>query len=253
MVAYDTPLQRSAGAAPVVDGPGRRLTSRIAYATAMLALTIATVFTIFDLAMRTVDQVYIDRALLTPPTQADITFGRHRLSFPGDWLTSPLALEDEMVTSASIQLPYNKLLSLIGASSHVDDADGQNDKSIVIRLQFPTALPQGVNLLDSVYLPKSAALPATGPSGLTMRRFLNKSGYDGEILYHGREGDRVFYARCLTTPPTDEPVTVQRPCIHVHAVSDELEAVIQFEEPLLADWRQLGSLTDALVRSITVR
>ncbi len=230
-----------------------RLTSRLAFATAALALMIATGFTIFDLALRTADKVFIDIAALTPPAQADIAFGHHRLSFPGDWLTSPLALSDEMATSASIRLPYNKLLALIGASSPLDGEDGTNPHDVVIRLQVPARPSDRVDLLSVVYIPKSIPVTAIGPAGLTMRHFLAKSGYDGETLYIGHEGGHQFIARCLEQNVNGAAEIVQRPCISTHRISDDLEAVLQFETALLVDWRKLDAMVNALVSSISVR
>lgn len=230
-------------------GSGDGITSRVAFGMAMVAMTIAAAFTVFELALRTADQVFVDQAALTPPEQADVTFGTHRLSFPGVWLTSPAALDDEMATAVTLQVSYGKLLALLGASSALDTADGTNPYQIVIRLQMPPPGMADVDLLNEVYVPKSQSLSRDGPADLSARRFLAGSGYDNEVLYLGREQDAVFIARCVE----DGTDVIRRPCLRTLAISPDLEAVAQFAPALLADWRKLDSLIDAFIRSITVR
>ena len=92
-----------------------------------------------------------------------------------------------------------------------------------------------------------------GPAGLSARRFRDKTGYDNEVLYLGDEGGRLFVARCLDQSPGSGNDLVRRPCLFVHRISADVEAVTQFEPALLSDWRQLPSLVEALIRSITVR
>ena len=235
------------------ENPRRGLVSRMLFALFILAAVVAAGFSVLDLALRTADQVFVDRAALNPPAQADLTFGNHRVSFPGKWLTSPVALEDEMAVTASISLPYEKLLALVGAPSALDTAGEAKDHTVVIRMQMPVAAQEEVDLLNAVYLPKSVPVPAGGPAGLSARRFRDKTGYDNEVLYLGDEGGRLFVARCLDQSPGSGNDLVRRPCLFVHRISADVEAVTQFEPALLSDWRQLPSLVEALIRSITVR
>lgn len=254
MPAYALPRRRAFRQFPTSFSEDRAngLTSRLAAMLGLLVIMVAIGFTVFELALKTADQVFIDQAMLTPPEQADVTFGRHRLSFPGQWLTSPLALDDEMATSAAVRLPYDKLLTLIGASSAVDMPDGTNPHDVVIRFQIPTPSARQIDLFNEIYVPKSVPVLANEKSGLKVRRFLAKTGYDGEYLYSGKVGESAFIARCLA-PTKKAGDIVRRPCLYLHPISDDLEAVVQFDLALLADWRMMGRQITALVNSISVR
>lgn len=235
----------------VTTNPGKRsgFSARIAFGMAVVALTVATAIAIFEVALRTAESVMIDEALLPATEQADISFGDHRVSFPGAWLTGTGVLDDKMATVVTLRLPYDKLLSLKGTVSAVDTAEGANPHDVFLRLQVPPPGLSGIDLVNAVYLPKSRLLERPGPAGLSQRLFHANTGYDGEILYIGRDQETEFVARCSTS---GDP-TPSRACLRTVAISQNLEVVILFDPALLVDWRQIDDVVRALIRSITVR
>ena len=98
--------------------------------------------------------------------------------------------------------------------------------------------------LRAVYSRLFAGEPRQDPVGLTVRRFAEGSGYDGEEVYYG-SGPAPFVARC---PAGDGPdfTTCQR---EVHAGTG-LSVTQRFPKALLGDWRALDARLHDLVERL---
>jgi hypothetical protein len=79
----------------------------------------------------------------------------------------------------------------------------------------------------------------SGPSGLVLFAFTEKSGYMNEVLAVAeRSGAEPFVARCLTGPSAEESLA---PCERDVMAGDGLSLSYRFPVELLADWEALDA------------
>ena len=95
--------------------------------------------------------------------------------------------------------------------------------------------------LRAVYSRLFAGEPRQDPVGLTVRRFAEGSGYDGEAVYYG-PGPAPFVARC---PAGDGPDFTT--CLREVHAGTGLSVTQRFPKTLLGDWRALDARLGDLV------
>ena len=78
---------------------------------------------------------------------------------------------------------------------------------------------------------------AAGPAGLTLQRFEDGHGFDGELLLSGRLNDGSLYAvRCLEFSTTDRGSGDCQRDIHV---GDDLTVLYRFPIHLIGEWKAI--------------
>ena len=86
------------------------------------------------------------------------------------------------------------------------------------------------------------------PGGLSVRSFIEKSGYMNEILVVAeRPGDDPYVARCLDETAAAHSLA---PCERDVQVGEDLSLIYRFPREMLADWKSLDAAVVAKINSM---
>jgi hypothetical protein len=127
--------------------------------------------------------------------------------------------------------------------SHAASADFNNagsEKNIIFVSFEPRMMSRDMSgRFEPIYRSLIVEPGASGPAGLDVYQFSEKSGYLNEVLVVGGRGDdNPYVARCLTGASAEESLA---PCERDIQLGDELSLSYRFPKEFLADWQRLDA------------
>lgn len=178
------------------------------------------------------------------PLPVRVTVGTTPLSVPYDLVRFPGQRRDAAVDRLELVLRWPPR-----GTSAADQAISPTERGdVFISLSPPDDSLDPARRLGAVYNRFLDPATLSAPQGLTARRFLTDSGYEGEELFYDPASPTAYFVRCAP-PITEQPGT----CLREIRLPDRLDVVYRFPRHLLGQWRRLDQAVSALLEAISVR
>lgn len=219
------------------------------------ALSIATagiaVLAIISLAINFAGQHYGHRLALADHSDSTaairLTIGRDTLQLPENTLR--FADQRQNATFEQIDL-YLSWPELRGYETALRDRFNSIEPAGIIFLQITqsTMTRDMSGRLEPIYRQLLTREPAEGRAGLDAHRFRPGTGYEGEILFTGRDKSGEVYAvRCLDTAKEAAPTNSD--CQRDIHLGRDMSVLYRFPISLLPQWRELEASVRAFILS----
>jgi len=218
-----------------------KLTSQLVIGTTVMALMIAAAFSVFDIAIRTADALFVAQSETIRTEGLRYEINGRTFDVPGAYIAPNHGRNGSGAQGLTLRLPYSATLAATGVTN--GEARPGLEVPITLRVAAQNAwLPDRV-ALERLYIPALANTVAHGPAGLRRYVFQPGSAYEGEVLFLGEEGGRLFLARCQA----DAGAALTYPCLRRVVLDDGLEAHVRFPHGVLSDWRRFDSAVTAFL------
>ena len=176
------------------------------------------------------------------PRPVHVIVGTVPLSVPYDLVRFPGQRRDAAVDRLELVLRWPP-----HSASGAGQATGRaGDTDVLIALSPPDDSLNPTRRLGAIYHRLLDPATLNAPQGLTGRRFVPDSGYEGEELFYDPASPTSYFVRCAP-PITDQPGT----CLREIRLTDRLDVVYRFPRSLLGQWRRLDETISALLAAIS--
>lgn len=175
------------------------------------------------------------------PQPLRVNLGQTALVVPRDLVRFAGQRRDGQVERLELVLPWQA----------IDRSSTENAVPFVPRGQVYISLSPSEDTLDpakrfaAIYQRFLDQSVLSAPQGLTGRRFLAESGYDGEELFYDPVSPTAYFTRCAA-PIADQPSI----CLRELRLGDKLDITYRFPRDALIQWRRLDQTIMALLGAI---
>jgi hypothetical protein len=174
-----------------------------------------------------------------------IELGNHTLLVPENVIRFENQRSDGPHERLDLFLKWPEMSGYVAAFRNSFTATTANSSLIFLSFTEQTMSRDMSGRFEPIYRSLIVEPGAPGPAGLTIYQFRKETGYRGESLVTGVNGDeRIFVARCLQR--TDLLTACERDVL----IGDELSLTYRFPSEILDQWRAIDTAVTAYARGL---
>lgn len=182
------------------------------------------------------------------PTPREVVIGNDVITVPSNMIRFERARRDGIASRLDLYMRWPELDGYSEAARDVFNNAGGARQIVFLSFEERIMSRDMSGRLDPIYSRMIERPGTSGPGGVTLYRFTEKSGYMNEVLAVApRKGQPPFVARCLSGPAAEESLA---PCERDVQVGGNLSLSYRFPAELLSSWEKLDAAVMAKTATI---